>query len=79
MNCFYYLILLFLCGFADFIKRFIHVLSKALDHIHNCYFEILVLYFSYIAFLRFYCNKVTGFSWLLMFCGFFSLVSRQLG
>lgn len=33
------------CVFTDFIKRFIHILFKVLEHTHNSYFEVLGLRF----------------------------------
>lgn len=30
--------------FIDFIKEFIHTCSEVIDHIHNCYFEVHVLW-----------------------------------
>lgn len=37
--------------FIYFIEGFIHVLFKVLEHTHNSYFEIFVLWFSYFEFL----------------------------
>lgn len=44
------------CVLTDFIKAFSHILFKFLEHGLKSYFEILVLYFSYISFLRGYCD-----------------------
>lgn len=40
-----------MCIFTDFFK--------VLEHIHNCYFEVFVLCFSYILFLKVYYSRVT--------------------
>lgn len=42
---------------------FIHIFFKFLEHIYNSYFEILVLYFSYIAILRAHCSNLAEFLW----------------
>lgn len=44
------------CVLIYFIKGFIHILFKVLEHIHNRYFEVLVLYFIHIAFLMVHCS-----------------------
>jgi hypothetical protein len=41
---------MFVCVFLYFINGFIQILVMVLDHIHNIYFEIPALCFSYIAF-----------------------------
>lgn len=49
-----------ICVFMIFIEAFSGLLFKAPEHIHNWYFESIFLYFSQVAFLRAYCNRVTG-------------------
>lgn len=49
------------CVFTD--KGFIHIPFKALEHILNCCFGVLVLCFSYVPFLLGYCSRVIVFWW----------------
>ena len=63
--------------------EFILILLKVLGHIHNCYFKVLVLCLNYIAFLRAYSNRVSGF-WrryidLVTHVYVFTLGSRNYG
>lgn len=51
------------CIFTDFLRGFIPLLPQVLRHIHNCYFEVPVLCFSYIAFLRVFCSRLTDIWW----------------
>lgn len=56
----------------DFIKGFTHIFFKVLKHIHNCYFEALALYFSYIALSEFtiielLTSGIDILSWLFVF------------
>lgn len=50
LNCFHYLILLFVWVFKGSIKEFIYILFKVLEHIHNSYLEFVchpvMLHFS---------------------------------
>lgn len=39
------------------------ILFKVLEHIPNCWFEVCILCFRYILFIRAYCYCVTGFWW----------------
>lgn len=46
--------------FTDFTNAYICILLKVPHHIHSSYFEVCVLYFSYISFTKAYCSKVAG-------------------
>lgn len=45
------------------IHEWTHIFFNILDHTLNRYFEFLVLFFNYIAFLRVYFSKVAGLWW----------------
>lgn len=47
------------------LKKFICIF-KILENIHNCYFEVLALYFIWIAFLRVYYRSISGSLWSLL-------------
>ena len=49
-----------LCDLIDFIKvNFTSFFFKNFYCIPKCYFKILILYFSYVAFLRVYCSRAS--------------------
>lgn len=56
-------IISFNCVFTDFIKEFIHIFFNVLEHILNYCFDILVLFFSFAAYLGACYNRVNSLWW----------------
>ena len=51
------------CILISNINGFIHIIFKVHEHIHNSYFEVLILRFSYTTFLCEYC-RLWVLSWM---------------
>lgn len=79
LNCSYYFIPLFV--FIGFIKGFVHIVFKVLENVHKGYFEVFVLCFTCVMFLRLTVVGLLGsdgsIALSVRVCGF-GLVSRHL-
>lgn len=72
----------FHCIFMVCIEAFVHILLKIFENIGNYCFEYIILYFTEISFLMFYCSRITGlwrwYHFLAIHVCTFALGSRRL-